>query len=100
MISATVSDAPALADFSALVQRLWRRWPAASDKATRFRAYVGVMYWQALGLLATGQSVGDLYFQRCLRVLVDAWTGAAPEEGLIDRVRDAVEGDSDVADVA
>jgi hypothetical protein len=33
------------------------------------------MYWHAFGLLAVGQPLDDLYFQYCLRILADAWTG-------------------------
>lgn len=100
MCGSTVSDAAALDGFGALVQRLWRRWPATSAKAARFRAYVGVMYWHAFSLLATGRPLADLYFQHCLRILADAWAGAEAEDGLIDRIRHAVQGDPVAADAA
>jgi hypothetical protein len=50
LCGSTVSDTAALDGFGALVQQLWRRWPAASAKAARFRAYIGVMYWHAFSL--------------------------------------------------
>src|ERR1035441_4873459 len=100
MCGSTVSDAAALGGFGTLVQQLWRRWPAASPRADRFRAYIGVMYWHAFSLLATGRPLADLYFQHCLRLLADAWTGAGAEDGLIDRIRHAVQGDPDAADAA
>lgn len=100
MCGSTVTDAAALAGFGDLVQRLWRRWPATTTKATRFRAYLGVMYWHAFSLLASGQRADDLYFQRSLDVMVAAWTGVEAEDGLIDRIRDAVEGDPRAADAA
>jgi hypothetical protein len=100
MCGSTVSDAAALGGFGALVQQLWRRWPAASPRADRFRAYIGVMYWHAFSLLATGRPLADLYFQHCLRLLADAWTGAGAEDGLIDRIRHAVQGDPGAADAA
>src|ERR1035441_4579094 len=127
MCGSTVSDAAALGGFGTLVQQLWRRWPAApprrparrwrgvvargagwggrrwpaaSPRADRFRAYIGVMYWHAFSLLATGRPLADLYFQHCLRLLADAWPGAGAEDGLIDRIRHAVQGDPDAADAA
>jgi hypothetical protein len=100
MCGSTVSDAAAPDGFGALVQQLWRRWPTASAKAARFRAYVGVMYWHAFSLLATGRPLADLYFQRCLRILADAWADAEAEDGLIDRIRHAVQGDPVDADAA
>ncbi|MGH8877707.1 MAG: glycosyltransferase family 2 protein [Stackebrandtia sp.] len=100
MSGSTVNDAAALTDFGTLAQRLWRRWPATTTRAAHFRAYIGVMYWHALGLLATGRPVADLYYQRCLRVLIAAWTGHDTEHGLIDRIRRAVEGEHRAADAA
>jgi glycosyltransferase involved in cell wall biosynthesis len=90
----TVSDAAALNRFGILVQRLWRRWPAPGARATRFRAYLGVMYWHAFSLLAAGQALDDLYFQYCLRILADTWAGNRAEDDIIDRIRHAVQGDS------
>ena len=81
MCGSTVSDAAALNGFGGLVQQLWRRWrrwPASDARAARFRAYIGVMYWHAFSLLAAGQPLDDLYFQYCLRILADAWTGYLP----------------------
>lgn len=100
MCGAAVSNASALADFGDLGQRLWRRWPTTSPRAARFRAYIGVMYWHALSLLATGRPVANLYYQHSLRELAAAWTDIKVEDGLIDRIRQAVEGDSGVANVA
>jgi hypothetical protein len=91
-LSAT-PDAAALDRFGGLVQQLWRRWPASDARAARFRASIGVTYWHAFSLLAAGQPLDDLYFQYCLRILADAWTGAEAEDGLIDRIRHAVQGD-------
>ena len=100
MCGSTVSDATALNRFGMLVQRLWRRWPAPNARAVRFRAYLGVMYWHAFSLLAAGQLLDDLYFQRCLRVLADAWTGSQAENDIIGRIRHAVQGDPVAAHAA
>jgi Phosphotransferase enzyme family len=35
-------------------------------------------------LISAGRPLADLYFQHCLRILADAWTGAETEDGLID----------------
>jgi glycosyltransferase involved in cell wall biosynthesis len=100
MCGSTVIDAAALNRFGVLVQRLWRRWPSPSARAARFRAYLGVMYWHAFSLLASGQALDDLYFQHCLRILADAWTGSQAEDDIIDRIRHAVQGDPVAAHAA
>jgi glycosyltransferase involved in cell wall biosynthesis len=100
MCGSTVSDAAALNRFGVLVQRLWQRWPPTGPRAARFRAYLGVMYWHAFSLLAAGQPLDDLYFQRCLRILADAWAGNQTEDDIIDRVRHAVQGDPVAAHTA
>jgi glycosyltransferase involved in cell wall biosynthesis len=54
MIGAVAEGAPAMAEFSALVRRIWSRWPATTARSARFRLYSGIMYWQVLGSLSTG----------------------------------------------
>jgi len=93
MCGSTISDARALNRFGLLVQRIWRRWPVPGPRAARFRAYLGVMYWHAFSLLAADRPLDELYFQRCLRILADTWTGSQAEDDIIDHIRHAVQGD-------
>ncbi len=92
------TQAAAFNRFGDLLRTLWRRWPPASPKAGRFRAYLGVLYWQTLAHLATARPVSPCYYERCVRALFDAWTGAAPEDGLIERLAATVEEDTDAPD--
>jgi hypothetical protein len=55
MIGAVAASASAMADFSALVRRIWSRWPTTTARSARFWLYTGIMYWQVLCTLAAGR---------------------------------------------
>ncbi|MQA88134.1 MAG: glycosyltransferase [Streptosporangiales bacterium] len=100
MTAGAAARAATLARFASEQRRIWARWPAAGPRAARFRLYLGVMYWHALALHATGKPVSRFYYHRTMRAIFAAWSGAGPEDELIDRIAVAVEEDIDAANVA
>ena len=93
MIGAVAGDAPAMAEFSVLVRRIWSRWPATTARSARFRLYSGIMYWQVLGHLATGTQPNPHYYLRSLEAIEHAWRDPSAEPDLIDRLTQTVRGD-------
>lgn len=92
MIGAVADEAQAMAEFSAVVRRIWSRWPATTARSRRFRVYSGTMYWQVLGFLTTGQAVNPHYYLRCVQALAHAWNTPEDESDLLDRISEAVKG--------
>lgn len=93
MIGAVAEGAAAMADFSGLVRQIWSRWPATTDRAARFRLYSGMMYWQVIGLLATGETPNPHYYLHSIQVIERAWLEPDAEAGLIDQLTQTVKGD-------
>ena len=93
MITAITGGAAAMARFSALVRRTWARWPATTPRSARFRSYLGIMYWQALSLLATGQPPDPHYYLRTVRALEHAWRNPGAEASLPELIALAVRGE-------
>lgn len=93
MISAVADGAAAMADFSALVRRIWSRWPATTARSARFRLYSGIMYWQVLGALAAGQPVNPHYYLHSIQTIERAWRTPDAEADLIERLAHTVTGD-------
>lgn len=100
MVGSTVSDGMALARFGTLTEQLWRRWPALTPKAAHFRLYIAVMYWHALARLASGQPLGDQYFQRCVEEIAAVWHERRPETGLRQRIIESIKESTHVASAA
>lgn len=90
MVGNTVSDAAALVGFGKLANLIWRRWPARTETAHRFRLYIAVMYWHALAMLTEGEPLADNYFLRCVGHLAAAWHGERPEDHLPDQIIEAI----------
>jgi hypothetical protein len=93
MITAIEGGAAAMARFSALPRRTWARWPATTPRSARFRLYIGIMYWQALALLATGQPLDPHYYLRTVRALEHAWHEPDAEASLPELIALAVRGE-------
>lgn len=93
MITAITDGAAAMARFSALVRRTWARWPASTPRSARFRSYLGIMYWQALSLLATGQSPDPHYYLRTVQALEHAWRNPDAKASLPELIALAVRGE-------
>lgn len=93
MIGAVVEGATAMAEFGALVRRIWSRWPTTTPRSARFRLYSGIMYWQILGHLATGRHPNPHYYLHSLEAIAHAWREPSAEPGLIDRLAQTVKGD-------
>lgn len=93
MIGAVAESTAAMAEFSALVRRLWSRWPASTHRSSRFRLYIGVMYWQVMGQLAAGRRPDPHYYLRSVQALAHAWRDPAAEAGLIDRLAETAGGE-------
>jgi glycosyltransferase involved in cell wall biosynthesis len=72
--------------FARSLWRIWRRWPASTDKVTRYRRYLIEGYMAAVRGLADGQTLPMDYFHHCLRAMSDAWHGQMPEAALVDRI--------------
>ncbi|MFF0489767.1 glycosyltransferase family 2 protein [Nocardia sp. NPDC004068] len=87
----TVTEAAALARFGRLVQQLWARWPAPSERTHRFRLYIAVLYWNALAQLADGVRLADDYFQRCIEEIATVWHGGRSEYDLPERIVEALQ---------
>lgn len=81
--------------FGRLLRGLWRRWPAPSAKVTRFRSWLGVLYWHVLARLAEDQPVSPFYYERWVATLHRAWTGLDAEDDLIERLAAAVVEEAD-----
>jgi glycosyltransferase involved in cell wall biosynthesis len=94
MIGAVAEGATAMADFSVLVRRIWSRWPATTARSARFRLYSGIMYWQVLGALATGQPPNTHYYLHSIQAIAHAWSHPDAEAGLIDQLTQTVRGES------
>lgn len=94
MIGAVAEGAAAMAEFSALVRRIWSRWPATTARSARFRLYSGIMYWQVLGALATGQPPNPHYYLHSIQAIEHAWRDPDAEAGLIDQLTQTVKGES------
>jgi hypothetical protein len=92
MITAIADGAAPMAEFSALVRRTWARWPATTPRSARFRSHLGIMYWQALGLLATGQAPDPHYYLRTVQALEHAWHHPDSEANLPELIALAVKG--------
>jgi glycosyltransferase involved in cell wall biosynthesis len=92
MIGAVAQGAMAMADFSVLVRRVWSRWPATTARSARFRLYSGIMYWQVLGHLATGQVPNPHYYLRSIQAIAHAWHEPDAEPGLIEALTQIVKG--------
>ena len=90
MCGSTMDDSAALAGFGRLVERIWRRWPAATPAAQRFRLWIAAMYWQAFAMLAERQSLPDNYYFRCVGHLAAVWHGEQPEDALLDRISESI----------
>lgn len=93
MITAITDGAATMARFSALVRPTWARWPATTPRSARFRSYLGIMYWQALSLLATGQPPDPHYYLRTVQALDHAWHDPGAEASLPERIALAVRGE-------
>ncbi len=93
MIGAVAESATAMAEFSGLVRRIWSRWPATTARSARFRLYSGIMHWQVLGALATGQPLNLHYYLHSIQAIEHAWRDPSAEPGLIDRLTQTVRGD-------
>lgn len=93
MINAVADDTAAMASFSALVRRIWARWPATTARSARFRLYSGIMYWQVLGSLATGQSPNPHYYLHSIQAIERAWHEPDAETDLIEALAQTVKGD-------
>lgn len=93
MIGAVAEGAAAMATFSALVRRIWSRWPASTPRSARFRLYSGIMYWQILGQLANRTPPHPHYYLRTVQALEHAWREPAAETDLIERLTQTVTGD-------
>lgn len=93
MIGAVAEGAAAMVQFSVLVRQVWSRWPATTVRSARFRLYSGIMYWQVLGVLATGQPPNPHYFLHSIQALEYAWRNPDAESDLIDRLTHTVTGD-------
>ncbi|ORT53590.1 glycosyltransferase family 2 protein [Frankia sp. KB5] len=101
MISAVAEGAAAMAEFSALVRQIWSRWPASTARSARFRLYSSIMYWQVLGILATGQPPNPHYYLHSIDAIERAWRDPDIEADLIDRLTQTVRGkDADDQHVA
>lgn len=94
MIGAVAEGAAAMAEFSALVRRIWSRWPATTARSARFRLYSGIMYWQVLGALATGAPPNPHYYLHSIQVIEHAWRDPDAEAGLIERLAQTVRGEN------
>ena len=92
MIGAIADGATAMAGFSALVRRIWSRWPATTARSARFRLYSGIMYWQVLGSLATGVPPHPHYYLHSIQAIEHAWRDPAAEAGLIEQLARTVRG--------
>lgn len=92
MIGAVAEGAAAMAEFSVLVRRIWSRWSATTARSARFRLYSGIMYWQVLGALATGQPPNRHYYLHSVQAIEHAWRDPDAEAGLIDRLTQTVRG--------
>jgi glycosyltransferase involved in cell wall biosynthesis len=92
MIGAVAESAAAMADFSVLVRRIWSRWPATTARSARFRLYSGIMYWQVLGALATGQRPNPHYYLHSVQAIEHAWRDPDAEAGLIEQLTQTVKG--------
>ena len=95
MIGAVASGVTAMADFSALVRRVWARWPASTPRAQRFRLYSAVMYWQVLGQLAAAAPLNPHYYLQSIQALADAWAEPSAEATLIEQLTQTVTGEHD-----
>lgn len=93
MIGAVADGAAAMADFSVLVRRIWSRWPATTARSGRFRLYSGIMYWQVLGALATGQPPNAHYYLHSIQAIEHAWRDPDAEAGLIEELAQTVRGE-------
>lgn len=93
MIGTVAESAAAMANFSTLVRRIWARWPATTARSARFRLYSGIMYWQVLGALATGQVPNPHYYLHSIQAIEHAWRAPDAEADLIDRLAQTVKGD-------
>jgi len=93
MIGAVAEGAAATAEFSTLVRRIWSRWPTTTPRSARFRLYSGIMYWQVLGQLATGQPPNPHYYLHSIQAIEHAWRDPHTEVDLIDRLTQTVRGD-------
>jgi glycosyltransferase involved in cell wall biosynthesis len=90
MTGQTTTEAAALAGFGDLLRGLWQRWHPTNTKVTRFRGWVGIMYWHAFAEFARGRVPDFNYYLRSLHVLADAWTGRVAESELTERLAQAV----------
>lgn len=93
MIGAVAEGAAAMAEFSGLVRRIWSRWPATTTRSARFRLYSGMMYWQVLAALATGQPPNPHYYLHSIQAIEHAWRDAEAEAGLLEALAHTVKGD-------
>jgi hypothetical protein len=76
-----------------LVRRIWSRWPATTARSGRFRLYSGIMYWQVLGALATGQPPNAHYYLHSIQAIEHAWRDPDAEAGLIEELAQTVRGE-------
>ena len=98
MIGAVASGAAAMAEFGALVRRIWARWPETTPRSRRFRLYTGIMYWQVLGHLAAGRVPNPHYYQQSIAALAHAWREPGAETELIDRLTEILTATGENAD--
>jgi glycosyltransferase involved in cell wall biosynthesis len=93
MIGAVAESATPMASFSALVRRIWSDWPATTARSARFRLYSGIMYWQVLGTLATGQPPNPHYYLHSIQAIEHAWRDPDAEAGLVEALTQTVKGE-------
>ena len=91
MIAAVVEGAAAMAEFSALVRQIWRRWPASTARSGRFRSHIAVMYWHLFGRLARNEPINPHYYLDSVRQIQHAWLDPTAEASLVERLAQAVE---------
>lgn len=92
MLNDVVSGARPAAQFSRLVERIWRRWPARDPRSARFRSYAGTMYWQLLGALATGRAPNPHYYLHAVQAVAAAWADPDAETTLTEDLTHTVTG--------
>ncbi|APU21296.1 glycosyltransferase family 2 protein [Actinoalloteichus sp. GBA129-24] len=93
MIGAVAEEAPAMAEFSALVRRIWFQWPPTTARSARFRLYSGIMYWKVLGALATGAPPNPHYYLHSIQAIEHAWHEPQAEADLVDQLARTVRGE-------
>lgn len=92
MTADATSEVRAYQRLACQTRRVWERWPASTIRAERFRSYLGVMNWHVLAWLASERPLPTCYYERSIRAIAEAWSNDTAEDGLIERIAQAVEG--------